>query len=197
MITPLLIAALALGEWGSPEGRKLVAGDLGTVRLVKSNERVVVLEVYFPRQWTSATIKAGTKLIVKEVLVLADAEGVFYRGPAPTFVARQECENDGGGWIEPVARLELSTDKLIRSKAKPIGSEHTVGIAVLGNGHHKPLTKEPDARTLMRVDFDLDGQPDAELRSAPADAGCGPDLKEEDLRLASVSGSFRARCCGP
>jgi hypothetical protein len=50
---------------------------------------------------------------------------------------------------------------------------------------------------LLRVDFDGDGTPDAELRSAKADAGCGPALEEHELQLVNATSSSSARCCGP
>jgi hypothetical protein len=193
----LLVASSAKAEWGSPEARKLVAGDLGVVRLIK-NDKKLVLEVYFPRAWRSHDVKAGTKIAVSEVLVLADEGGVFFSGPAPIFLGVAECENDGGVWVEPVARLELDPAQLKRPLlGKPIGSERTIGLATLGQAPRKALASKPGKRSLLRVDFDGDGAADAELRSAPTESGCGQGLSEQDLQVADAVRSSRARCCGP
>jgi hypothetical protein len=193
----VLAGTIAHADWRAPKARKLVSGDLGLVRLVKSEKKLVV-EVYFPRAWQSDVVKDGAKIPVSDELVLADAEGVFFVGPAPVFRAVNECENDGGPWLEPVGRLELDPAQLLRvPKTKPIGGEKIIGLATLGKRTRKALEQKPGKRTLMRVDFDGDGAADAELRSAPSDAGCGIALEEEDLLLVNNTGSFGARCCGP
>lgn len=196
-LVALLFAAAAQADYDSPKGRKLVAGDLGTVRLIK-NDKKLIIDIYFPRAWSIRDVKLGTKITTKEVLVLADAEGVFYEGPAPTFVTTAECENDGGVYSEPIARLELAPDQLKRQPTtKPFGSEKNLGIATLGKSTRKPLAKAATKRTLLRVDFDGDGKPDAELRTEETVAGCGPGLAEDELQLVNSTGASNARCCGP
>ena len=197
MVLTVMLASVAQADWDSPKSRKLAAGDLGLIRLIK-NDKKLVLDIYFPRAWSERDVKLGTKITPKEVLVLADAEGIFYEGPAPTFVTTADCENDGGTSSEPIARLELDPKQLKRPPdTRPFGSEKNIGLATLGRGARKPLDKPATKRTLLRADFDGDGAADAELRSAPSDAGCGPALEEEDLQLINATSTSGARCCGP
>ncbi len=192
-----ILAVVLLTAWGSPKGKKLAAGELGVVRLIK-NDKKLVLDIYFPREWLERDVKLGTKITTKEVLVLADTEGVFYEGPAPTFVTKAECENDGGTYSEPVARLELDPSQLKRQPStKPFGSEKNIGLATLGKTKRKPIESAATNRTLARADFDGDGAPDAELRSAKSEAGCGDALEEDALQIITATSVFSARCCGP
>lgn len=192
-----LLAVTAHAGWNSPSSLKLTAGALGTVRLIKDAD-TLVLEVYFPREWTEGDVKLGTKITPRELLILADADGVFYEGPAPTFVTSPECENDGGTYSEPVARLVLDRAQLLHQPStRPFGGEKNIGMATLGRQKRKPLQRPATRRTLLRVDFDGDGAPDAELRSAPSEAGCGRLLEEDALVAASATAAFSARCCGP
>jgi hypothetical protein len=193
----MLVGGAAVADSGAPEALQLKPGDLGVVQLVEANEQRVVLEVLFPRAWRPADVARGKKLRVKAELTLADGDGVFYRGPAPAFVVTADCENDGGTWVEPIARLELKVSSLKRPLRAPIGAEKVVGLATLGKGTRPKLKADADARTLLRVDFDGDGAADAELRTEPADAGCGPRLDEDDLRIRTTTASVPARCCGP
>jgi hypothetical protein len=186
-----------LAAWGSPKGKKLTAGDLGVVRLIKSDKKLV-LDVYFPREWLERDVKLGTKITTKEILVLADTEGIFYEGPAPTFITQDECENDGGRYSEPIGRLELDPSQLKRQPStKPFGSEKNIGLATLGKIKRKPIESAATNRTLARADFDGDGAPDAELRSANSEAGCGDALEEDALQIITATSAYSARCCGP
>jgi hypothetical protein len=196
-VVVLLASAVAHAAWGSPKGKKLAAGDLGVVRLIK-NDKKLVLDIYFPREWMERDVKLGTKITTKELLVLADTEGVFYEGPAPIFVTKAECENDGGTYSEPVGRLELDPSQLKRvPSTKPFGSEKNLGLATLGKTKRKPIENAATSRTLARADFDGDGVPDAELRSSKTDAGCGDTLEEDGLQIINATSAFSARCCGP
>ncbi|MFT3840065.1 MAG: hypothetical protein QM723_23965 [Myxococcaceae bacterium] len=159
----------------------------------------MVLQVELMPWWPASNgPKTGGKLQPKGDLVLADDSGVIYSGPAPVFLSRPQCTNDGGDWNGPIARLELTADQLKHPLGKPRLQEKIVGLAVLGSSSRKALAGAANKATVMRVDFDADGKPDAELRTASHDSGCGPALEWPDLRLVDGSGqNGSARCCGP
>lgn len=192
-----MVASLVLGEWGAPPERVLKAGDVGVVHLVKSDTTKVVLEVHFPRAWRDTDVKPGKKIELTQQVVIADAQGVLFTGKITGVAGKSMCENDGGTWVEPVARLELELAKLGHPLGKPIGSDRVVAVVGLGTAPRAALTTAADANTLMRVDLDRDGTPDAELRTEKSEAGCGRTMKEPELRILGDKQNVKARCCGP
>lgn len=193
----LLCAALARGESGAPATPRLAAGDLGVARLKKVSAGKATLELTVPRAWRDSDVKAGTKLVFKGPWTVADDQGVLLSGDGLEFSVRADCENDGGGWNAPYTRVELDLEKLGRPLARPYGSGKFIGVLLLGAPKREALRSKPDKRTVMRVDLDADGQPDAELQARKHDSGCGWGLEEYDLHVRGQRDAASVMCCGP